>query len=239
MSFGRFSNLWKGEKAILVAGGPSLNDIPVDILNRELTFSVSLVYKLEHFTPYYHFIGDKNIAIQHLDEIEELRIAGLFVSNGIRKLFTNPKSPIYAFRGHPKVEFCKNPYNGVHGGGTSTFLAMQFAYFMGIQELYCVGLDHYEKLDEQLKQVNETGIAQAGFPLVETKGEDINHFTKDYYPEGTKWFIPQVERMAKSYQMAREVYEEAGRKIYNASTRTVLDEKYLPKIDFNEVTWEN
>lgn len=239
MSLGKFSNLWKGEKAILVAGGPSLNDIPVNILNKELTFSVSLTYKLKDFVPYYHFIGDLNIVSQHIEEIKKLRCAGLFVSKGIGALVHPTKSSLYMFQGHPKVEFCKNPYSGVHGGGTSTFVAMQFAYFMGVQELYCVGLDHYEKLDEQLEQTEETGVAQAGFPLVETTGEDINHFTGDYYPKGVKWFVPQVERMAKSYLMAREVYEEAGRKIYNASTRTVLDEKYLPRIDFSEVTWEN
>lgn len=234
-----FENLHKGERAFLVAGGPSLRDTDVSLLDNELVFSVSLVYKKENLKINYHFIGDFNIAKQYTHEIERIECDGLFLSNGIFSsgILYHPK--MYYFFGHSTPEFCKNPYKGVHGGGTSTFLGMQFAYFMGIKELYVIGLDHYITLNNQLKQVNKTGVTKRGFDLVETSGNDVNHFTNDYYPKGTKWFIPQVERMANSYRMAREAFENDNRKIYNASLQTALPGDILERINYVQIFDKN
>lgn len=233
----RFENLHKGKRAFLVAGGPSLKDTDVTLLDDELVYSVSLTYKKKDLKTNYHFIGDYNIAKQFPEEIGRIECDGLFISNSIYSsmLFNHPNS--YSFLGHTKKEFCKNPYNGVHGGGTSTFVAMQFAYFMGIQELYVIGLDHYLTLDKQLSQVKKTGIVKNKHDLVETIGEDVNHFTKDYYPKGVKWFVPQVDRMAESYLMARKAFEEDSRKIYNASLITGLSEEVLPRIDYEKLLY--
>lgn len=225
----KFENIHRGKRAILVAGGPSLNDIDMSYLSGELVYSLGLTYKKEDLNSNYHFIGDYNIAKQFSDEIKKINCDGLFVSNTIYNsmLISHPNA--YPFFGHSEKKFCTNPYNGVHGGGTSTFVAMQFAYFMGIQELYIVGLDHYISLDKQLLQVEKTGVKKNGFDLVETVGEDITHFTKDYYSKGVKWFLPQVERMSESYLMARQVFETSGRKIYNCSTVTNLSDDILPR----------
>lgn len=230
----KFENLHKGKRAFLVAGGPSLKDTDITLLDDEIVFSVSLTYKKEDLKTNYHFIGDFNIAKQFFEEIERIKCDGLFVSNGIYSICILNHPRLYSFLGHSKKEFCKNPYNGVHGGGTSTFVAMQFAYFMGIQELYVVGLDHYLTLDKQLEQVEKTGVRKNKHDLVETVGEDVNHFTKDYYPKGVKWFVPQVKRMAESYSLARKAFEEDGRRVYNASLVTGLSEEILPRIEYDE-----
>jgi hypothetical protein len=227
-----FENGHLGEKAILVAGGPSLKYVSSGILNEHLTFSVSLTYKKEGFIPIYHFIGDKFIAKQFADELVELELNTLFVSRAIKKNLLKTKWNAVPYKGHFTPEFCKNPYKGVHGGGTSTFVAMQFAYFMGIQELYVVGLDHYATLDKtQAKVVGSHGSR----PIMETDGIDVNHFTNEFYPKGTQWHYPQVERMAESYLMARKAFEADGRKIYNASKTTALSEDYLPRVDFEDI----
>ena len=235
MDLRNFENCHKGHRAFLVAGGPSLKFTDITPLESELVFSVSLTYKREGLRPTYHFIGDYNIVKQFYKEIDEIDCDGLFVSNGIfsSMLLSHPK--IHFFFGHSKKEFCKDPYNGDHGGGTSTYVAMQFAYFMGITELYVIGLDHYLTLKKQMVQVEKTGIRKSGFDLVETTGKDVNHFTKDYYPRGTKWFVPQVGRMAESYGLAREAFEADGRKIYNASRVTGLSEDILPRINYEEI----
>lgn len=235
MVLDEFENLHKGKRAFLVAGGPSLKDTDVTLLDNEIVFAVSKVYKKEDLKINYHFIGDYNIAKQFSAEIGRIECDGLFVSNSIYSscMFGHPR--LYSFFGHTKKKFCKTPYEGVHGGGTSTFVAMQFAYFMGIQELYVIGLDHYITLKEQLNLVEKTGVKKRGFDLVETTGEDVNHFTKDYYPKGVKWFVPQVGRMAESYLMARKAFELDDRKIYNASLVTGLSEEILPKIEYEKV----
>jgi hypothetical protein len=227
-----FKDIHKGKDAFLVACGPSLNDIPVCLLNGEIVYGVSLAYKYDGLNIDYHFIGDMNIYGQKKDEVLQAKnIEHFFTSNGIYEHYETPENThFWNGRFHP--HFSTNAADGVHGGGTSTFVAMQFAYYMGIQKLYVVGLDHYDTLDEQLEQVRETGFKKNKHNLVVTTGEDVNHFTKDFYPKGTAWFVPQVERMANSYRMAREAFEKDGREIWNCSTHTVLDEYYLPRKDF-------
>lgn len=230
-----FKDRHKGESAVLVACGPSLNDIPVKKIRWETTFAVSLAYKKDGLDIDYHFIGDQHIYKQVHQEVNSaINIANLFTSTGIYAKYNTPRNT-HCWIGIPRPHFSTDVAKGVHGGGTSTFVAMQFAYYMGIDELFVVGLDHYDTLDEQMKQVKKTGHRQRGYDLVETTGEDVNHFTKDFYPKGTSWYVPQVQRMAESYKMARDAFEADGRRIYNASTHTVLDEKYLPRIDFEEL----
>lgn len=227
-----FKDIYKDKDAFLVACGPSLNDIPVCLLNGEITFGVSLAFKYENLNIDNHFIGDENIFGQKYQEINSAKnIANLFVSSGIYSKY-HIDIPVEYWYGNAHPHFSRNVENGVHGGGTSTFVAMQFAYYMGVKRLYVVGLDHYATLESQMKQVEKTGKSQNGFDLVETTGEDVNHFTKDFYPKGTKWFVPQVNRMANSYRMAREAFEADGREIWNCSTKTALGEYYLPRKDF-------
>lgn len=230
-----FKDIHKGQSAFLLACGPSLSDIPPCLIKNETLFGVSLAYLYKGLdTIDYHFIGDENIYKQKQYQILGApgeKIDNFFTSEGIyRKYETPPKS--HFWMGVPVPHFSKNVTHGVHGGGTSTFVAMQFAYYMGIEELFVLGLDHYANLDRQMTQVKKTGKKKNNHDLVETTGVDVNHFTDDFYPKGTQWYVPQVERMANSYRMAREAFEEDGRKIWNCSTYTVLDEYYLPRKDF-------
>lgn len=193
------------------------------------------MHKKEDLDIDYLFIGDHNIFRQKHIEINSAKnIANLFTSADIYAKW-NMDIPHHYWYGNPRPHFSTDVTKGVHGGGTSTFVAMQFAYYMGVQELFVIGLDHYDTLDEQMKQVRETGHRQRGYDLVETTGEDVNHFTKDFYPKGTRWYVPQVQRMAESYLMARKAFEADGRRIFNASTHTVLDSKYLQRISFERL----
>lgn len=231
MDLEKFHNLHKGKRAFLTACGPSLNNIDINLLRDELVFGVSLAYKKDGLKIDYHFIGDMNIAHQFKDEISLKAGKTLFVSYGIyiSKILNHPD--IYYFRGHGDKKFYKDVRQRIYGGGTSTFLAMQFAYYMGINKLYVVGLDHYKDMPESITVSRRVH----GMPLVRNVEKDKAHFSDDYYSEDVYYFYPEVKKMEESYSLANKAYWESGREIYNASTETVLSENILPRINFEDI----
>jgi hypothetical protein len=79
---------------------------------------------------------------------------------------------------------------------------------MGFEEVYLVGMDHnYEKPDH-VKTDGDVWLSQ---------GDDPNHFHPDYFGAGYRWHDPMVWRMEIAYQKAREVFEQDGRRIMNAT----------------------
>lgn len=241
MRLHKFKDIHKGERAFIVACGPSLKDIDLSLLDNEIVFGVSLAYKSRAKIDY-HFMGDYNIASQFWQDMFYLPF-DLFVSKSIMLEFFLDRPKTWYFRGHEKneKEFKTDLSNGrLYGGGTSTFLAMQFAYFMGIEKVYVIGLDHYKSYDKHKHELEDdlenTGVYnRTGMPLVITKTKDKHHFTEDFYKKGTKYYLPTVDKMANSYLLANKAYWETGREIWNASTETALPEHILPRCNFEEI----
>jgi len=46
---------------------------------------------------------------------------------------------------------------------------------------------------------------------------------RHYFGKGKKWHDPKVERVALNYEYAKKIYEEDGRKIYNATVGGKLE----------------
>lgn len=228
--------MYEGERAFLVAGGPSLKETDLSRLKGEIIYSVSLTYKADLPHIDFHFIGDKNITKQFADEIMNVPARFMIVSKGIYDsgLLSEENAKFLTllyFLGHAKPGFYGYDITEkIYGGGTSTFLAMQFAYYMGIRELYTIGLDHNWKYEN----TEGTGIFQGGKELLETKGKDVNHFTEDYYPDGVKWFEPNIPKIERAYTWARKAFEADGRSLINASISTKLSENIIPKKEFDE-----
>jgi hypothetical protein len=225
--------MYKGERAFLIAGGPSLRDTNLSLLTGELIYAVGLTFKanLPHIDC--HFIGDRNITQQFYDDINHklaLTKTSVFTSKGIYKSGMLTSFPnIYYFDGHGKKKFHIDITKPIYGGGTSTFLAMQFAYYMGIKELYIVGLDHYWNLSK----TKRTGkFNNDNKELLIALEDDENHFTEEYYIKGTKFYTPSIEKMEESYRMARVAFEKDGRVLLNASLKTKLSEDIIKRIDF-------
>lgn len=231
----KFKNIHKGKRGFIIACGPSLRDIDLSLLDNEIVFGTSLAYKSDAKIDY-SFMGDKKIASQFWRELFYLPFH-LFVSKSIMTTYFMDRPRTYYFIGSPTKRFHTDLSSGkLHGGGTSTFLAMQFAYWMGLEEVFVVGLDHYSSYEKKKAKVKKTGKKNlSGQPLVRAIGKDEHHFTKDFYGKGTEYFLPTVGKMEASYHLARLAYEKEGRKIYNASTQTALSENVLPRVNFEDI----
>src|SRR5262249_12409911 len=97
--------------------------------------------------------------------------------------------------------FSKNAARGAWAGGTVTYASMQLAYYMGFDEVVLIGVDH--------------SFVDKGPPnrTVESKGADPNHFHPEYFGEGFRWQLPDLEMSERAYEMARRAFEADGRRI--------------------------
>lgn len=230
MNLEKFKNIHKGKRAFLIAGGPSLNNIDLSRLKNDLIYSVSLTYKADLPHINYHFIGDMNITKQFHLEISEISADYLFVSSGIYNsgIITHPK--LCYFLGHAKPRFYGHDItHRIYGGGTSSFLGMQFAFYMGIETLYIVGLDHKWTYDHAEK----TGKFVNNKELLRTTGGDFNHFSADYFKDGTEWFEQNMVKMEQSYRWANEAFIDDGRRLLNASAETALSSEIISRVEFS------
>ena len=53
--------------------------------------------------------------------------------------------------------------------------------------------------------------------------EDPNHFDKNYFAGGVKWQLPDLFESEVAYTMAKNIFEENGKKIYNCTEGGKLD----------------
>jgi len=74
---------------------------------------------------------------QFYDEISEVKCSALFVSKGIYFSGLPLNKNTYYFTGHGKKKFHKDVTKNIYGGGTSTFLAMQFCLLYGNTRTLC------------------------------------------------------------------------------------------------------
>ena len=207
-SWKELSNLHKGETALVIGNGPSLNDVPLDFLNKYTSFGTNRIYLLDDFTPTYYAAINPLVIEQYYKDINEINcekfIAARFVQDGT-------VTDAQALYSSSLPCFSRHPDDYVYEGHTVTYVCLQLAYFMGFTTVLLVGVDHSFEFE---------GLPNA---LAQAEGKDINHFHPDYFADGTLWHNPDLEQSERAYHMARTVFDDAGRRIVNLTPGSKLD----------------
>lgn len=210
-----------GERLVIVANGPSLNRMDLSFLKYEITLGMNKIYlgfKTFKFYPrYYVAVNDKVLkqSEKHIKALTSVK----FLSDRVPLFSQDPLT--YLLKTLHQGGFRHDIRQGIREGGTVTYTALQIAYFLGFSEVILIGLDH--RYDYQ-GQPNETKVMH---------GPDANHFDPHYFGYGQTWDNPDLSKAEASYQLAKEEYEKANRKILDATLGgacTVFD-----KVDYREV----
>ncbi|WP_171212895.1 glycosyltransferase [Ruegeria sp. HKCCA5426] len=235
-SINALRNIHRGRRGFIVATGPSLTVEDLDHLKDEITFScnkITLAFDRTDWRPTYYSIIDAIVSEDFSYDFESLSSTKLFPDDlrskyeGLsNKLFIPNRKPIYK-DGERIFEFSRDLEAGAAGGFTVIYLLMQAAYFMGINELYLVGLD----FDFSVNTVSDE-LTEKGEPIIINSSES-NHFDPRYRVEGERWSVPRLDLQRKAFFEAKKAFEEDGRKILNASRSTKLD--VFDKVDFDEI----
>ena len=200
-------NRFVGERCFIIGNGPSLNQTDLTSLKHEFTIGLNRIY-LNYsnmgFEPTFYCCVNSNVVNQFAHEIDQVHSVK-FVTARARETLNNHRHTFF-FESIPEVGFNQDLSTETwYEGWTVTYCAMQVAFYLGFSAVILVGVDHYFK--------------DSGPPDTPTtaRGPDVNHFHPDYFGKGTVWEYPNLARSEQSYQIAKEVYENHGRTIIDAT----------------------
>lgn len=213
-----FHNIHKNERTFIVANGPGLNDIDVSKMEGSVVFALNRGYRKDGLPITYLVVVNDLIEKQFKKEI---------VSVPTKAFFSNSISGTNILRWTPDIpSFRHDPRKPMWQGHTVTYVAMQLAFHMGCNPVYVVGLDHYYDYSTSTKEKGRGLVSQ---------GKDPNHFDPEYFGKGIRWDKANLKKSEEAYALARKAYNDEGRQLWNASSKTHLSTQILPRFDYESI----
>jgi hypothetical protein len=230
-----------GRRAFVIGTGPSLTTADLDLLSGELTFACNKIYLAfdqTHWRPDYYAVTDLLVAEQQCAHIAE-QTSTKFFPDTLRVVLRETRAafvrslPLLSAQGH----FSTNLMRGYYEGATVLHFLLQLAYFMGIREVYMLGLDFSFSTpnanDASPRDATTRGALHIpAAELLVGQGE-TNHFHPAYRPTGELWVAPNLDKSRRAFIAAREAFRKADGQIWNASRKTRLD--VFPRVDLDAV----
>jgi hypothetical protein len=224
----------RGRRCFIIGSGPSLKVEDLERLKGEVTFAcnkIFLAFDDTEWRPTYYSITDTLVAENNKSEINELNLSKIFEEN-IRPFFKKDSAlwlnSLHCHYGDGGYEhrFSTNVLEGVYGGWTVIYMQMQLAFYMGIREIYLIGVDFSFEIPKPADE------ACSSDEILIHQGE-INHFHPKYRTHGEPWSMPKLDLQYKAFLEAKRTVESLGGEILNASRKTKLD--VFPVIDFEKI----
>ncbi len=228
----------RGRRAFVIGAGPSLQTSDLDRLRDEITFASNKIYLAFDDTtwrPTYYSVMDVLVARNNAEKIRGLQLTHIHsqrvqeaLGEDPRFLYLNPLPSIRLF-GAPVPGFSRDMMCGIHSGSTVIYLQLQLAFYLGIREVYLIGVDFSFDVPEDAVTDSKTELGET---VIQSRGE-INHFHPDYRKPGETWTWPLLDQQRLAFRRAGKAFETAGGRLINASRRTKLE--VLPRADFDQV----
>lgn len=224
----KFKNCHKGQACVVIGNGPSLRAEDLTRLH-ELgiaTFAcnrIHLIFPQTPWRPNYFFMSDAKLIEQYADDVQDVPPERRFFPKEYRgKInrgnFYNRLASRYEYEGRFSLDAGK----GVYTGCTITTEMLQFAYFMGFERIYLIGVDFSYQVTHKL---DATTYAYQG---------ENNYFIPGYLKPGEVADMPNIRANLLAFQAAKDAIEGQGRIVQNATrggkleifTRADLDELF-------------
>lgn len=220
-----FKNKHRGKRCFIIANGPSLKKIDFDLLRDDITIGMNRIYLMKEvngFMPTYLICIDKWVQIaQFYKEYDELNMP-CFFDFDMHNYFSMKSNQFFIKTNPFNSFFSEDVVDKFFGGGRSvTYQCIQLAYYMGFSEVYLIGKDHSYNTKEVPGKI------------IESLGDEENHFIKGYYKKGQKWGSPDYKAEEKAYSLAKKAFEKDGRIIKDATIEGKLN--IFEKIKYEEL----
>lgn len=211
----KFKNIHKNQRCFIVAIGPSLRMEDLDTLfqNKEICFSLNGIFKAYNETlwrPNYYFISDPGIALQYKEDVKRIKqdsecfVAdwAYFYDSNFKDIF---KWNLVVNSKDEELQFSNDFAKCSYAGGTIVYDgALQMAVYMGIKEIYLLGVDcNYNN------------------PNGKYFSKDIHNTDQNHHED----------KMIQAYKVAKKYADEHGIKIYNATRGGALE--VFKRVDFD------
>lgn len=213
----QLKNKYNGGRCFIIGNGPSLRHEDLRMMAGEVTFACNSLIKLFDeipFKPTYYFAQDNHIILDNKEYIEKLDTVR-FVKAHYACRYHIPGVTYYKMLFPKKpIGFSSNIANVVYSGQTVTYSMIQFAAYMGLKEIYLIGVDcNYSK---------DNSVITAD-----------SYFDKRLFNSSRAYAAPEVDTNLLAYARAKEVCDKQGVKIYNATRGGTLE--IFPRVDFDSL----
>ena len=220
-------NRYAGKRCFVIGNGPSLQQTDVSRLKDEYTFGMNRVYlAFQEWGFQTSFLVSVNDLVieQCSQDFQRLDIPKYFSWHARHLLYpqgTPDQKTHFLFTTYTGPTFARDVSKRLWEGATVTYVCLQLAFYMGFNKVILIGVDHNFSTQGR---ANKTVVSQ---------GDDLNHFTKEYFGKGFHWQLPDLETSERSYKMAKEAYRNDGREIVDATVGGQLT--VFPKADLNSL----
>jgi len=230
----KFKNIHEGKRAFIIGNGPSLKIDDLDLLKNEITFAsnnIHVAFSETAWRPTYYTLIDPLAARNKKDNIRAVPSIKLFPHQIYATLGEMEKcywlNGVYAFNREGKIfikSFPNDIADFVYYGGTVTFFNLQLAYYMGVKEIYLLGVDF---------KYNGIPIQEKDAWNYKHSGELRAHFHPNYFEVGEVLIRPDMMKHYECFSVASRFLNEQGVKVYNASRFSELD--LFPRASFDQI----
>jgi hypothetical protein len=185
------------KRCLIIGNGPSLRGIPNELLDKYITFGCNRIY-LKHVPNVYVYVDPLAHRQGWTEDIEDLICAKFLAADTAQ--YNKDAVPLNCIH---EAGFSLEPMRGVYAYFSATTVMLQLAVWMGFRDIGLIGFDHKYQLEN-----GERHIYTAD-------GNDINHFTPDYYPEGAKYNAPRLDLLTRWHYLAKQTMDAEGVRVTN------------------------
>ena len=232
-----FQGRHRGERAVIIGNGPSLNELDLTRLKSENTIAVNAIFYAESkmgFDPTYYVVEDTAVMRDNLEAVVAYQAGHKFFPSIYRDMvgehenvtyfmmnrgFYEPLSPDYCI---PRFSF--DPAQRIYSGQSVTIINLQIAYHLGFEEVVLIGMDFSYTVPPEAHREGD---------VITSVGPDPNHFHPDYFGAGKVWKDPKLDRVLANYALAKSIFEADGRRIVNATVGGRLE--LFERVDYTEL----
>lgn len=225
----------KNSKRIFIVGnGPSINNQNLNLLQNEFTICSNaffLKYPDLTWRPTIYTVEDPLPAKDNSNFFDSDTDSLKIIPYDLKNFFKNPNIIYINFmrfylnssdKNWPW--FSNNISKVTFWGGTVSFLSIQIAAMFNPKEIILLGTD-------LSYSIPKSAIIKKS--VITSTEDDPNHFNSSYFGKGKRWHLPEVDRMQKAFDKSKEVLDQRGIKLLNATDKGNL--KNIKRVDFHDL----
>jgi hypothetical protein len=222
-------DIHKSRRCFIIGNGPSLTANDLDKLKNEISFAFNRIYYVFDQTdwrPTYYCSEDDKTIFKSKEEINHLDIGNKFFPVNFpwdyKIHFENAKYYLFKFGDrNSEPKFSEDIVKGIYWGNTVAYTAIQMAVYMGIKEIYLLGVDHNFS-----KMINDKGEI-----VIDETAKD--YFSEKYNTDKEDLYIPNIEVSTRAFTAAKKYADQHNIKIYNSTRGGKLE--VFERVDFDKI----
>lgn len=229
----KYKDCHKGKRCFLIGNGPSLRAEDLSRLyeSGEISFAFNRIYNIFDQTPWrptYYISQDEKMLGGCVEIVENSELGTKFIPINLKWYHGITLSDAAWFlmkapsekNGKP-LEFSDDFPRGLYNSSTGMYTAAQIAAYMGIREIYLIGVDHHFRISQN----------NHGEIVIDESVKD--YFSEKYNTDKDKLYIPNTEKSTLTYVAMKEQCEKRGINVFNATRGGKLE--VFPRVDFDSL----